>query len=214
MSHSASAIVYGMNATPSGQRLTPLDKLVLIYLADNWSTSGHLTYSIEKIAEFALVDYDTADKTIKSLEDNGAIWAIRQKMMQDEIRLADEIRKNKATSYQKRGVPKKIKAIVHSKDNYACVICKNTEDLCVDHILPEVEGGSDDIDNLQTLCRSCNSKKGTRGVVDSERTGVTTFESLRGIGKETFEALGSGETFIRKERENFYGKNTPDPSML
>lgn len=41
---------------------------------------------------------------------------------------------------------------------------------------------------------------------------TVTFDDLRGIGKETFDALGGGEAFIRNERENFYGKNAPDPS--
>jgi len=37
-----------------------------------------------------------------------------------------------------------------------------------------------------------------------------TFADLRGIGKKTFKALGGGETFLRRERENFYG-NAPNP---
>jgi hypothetical protein len=33
----------------------------------------------------------------------------------------------------------------------------------------------------------------------------TAWESLRGIGKEVFAALGGGESFLRSERQNFYG---------
>lgn len=40
-----------------------------------------------------------------------------------------------------------------------------------------------------------------------------TFADLEGIGKEAFAALGGGEAFIRSERENFYGDNTPDPGQ-
>ncbi len=48
---------------------------------------------------------------------------------------------------------------------------------------------------------------------DSSKPSPTvTFADLRGIGKKTFAALGGGEAFIRNERENFYGSNTPDPS--
>lgn len=45
-----------------------------------------------------------------------------------------------------------------------------------------------------------------------ESSPSVTFADLRGIGKKTFDALGGGEAFIRNERENFYGNNTPNPS--
>jgi 5-methylcytosine-specific restriction endonuclease McrA len=35
-------------------------------------------------------------------------------------------------------------------------------DLTIDHVVPRFGGGADNDDNLQILCRSCNSKKGTR----------------------------------------------------
>ncbi len=55
-------------------------------------------------------------------------------------------------------------------------------------------------------------------ILDVERRGGdepsprrVTFADLEGIGKEAFATLGGGEAFIRSERENFYGKDTPDP---
>jgi len=45
------------------------------------------------------------------------------------------------------------------KYNFKCVICGESNDLTKDHIQPLSKGGSNYIDNIQPLCRSCNSKK-------------------------------------------------------
>jgi len=51
---------------------------------------------------------------------------------------------------------------VFKRDNYRCVQCLRDLDLTVDHIHPRSKGGEDSEDNLQTLCRSCNSRKRDR----------------------------------------------------
>lgn len=48
------------------------------------------------------------------------------------------------------------------KYNFQCVACSSTDNLTIDHIMPVSKGGSDDLSNLQILCKSCNSKKGSR----------------------------------------------------
>jgi len=50
--------------------------------------------------------------------------------------------------------------------NYECMAgcdkeINKSNPLCVDHINPLVDGGRNDIFNLQILCKSCNSRKGT-----------------------------------------------------
>lgn len=51
---------------------------------------------------------------------------------------------------------------VFERDAYRCRHCATWVDLTIDHIIPRSRGGTDDETNLQTLCRSCNSKKGDR----------------------------------------------------
>lgn len=64
--------------------------------------------------------------------------------------------------YKKKKIGQSIARKVFEKDQYRCVTCGGFKDLCVDHIIPESKGGTLDLENLQTLCRSCNSKKGAK----------------------------------------------------
>jgi len=48
---------------------------------------------------------------------------------------------------------------VFERDGDQCLACGATEHLSIDHIVPLVKGGTNLRDNLQTLCRSCNSVK-------------------------------------------------------
>lgn len=51
---------------------------------------------------------------------------------------------------------------VFARSGNCCVYCGSRRELTVDHIVPVVRGGGDELDNLQVLCRSCNSAKGAR----------------------------------------------------
>lgn len=64
---------------------------------------------------------------------------------------------------KRSGVPRGIRHEVFKRDNYTCVECgARKEDgatLHVDHIIPVSKGGTDELDNLQTLCSDCNLNK-------------------------------------------------------
>ena len=61
---------------------------------------------------------------------------------------------------KRKPIPKAVREAVFKRDNYCCVKCGSTKNLEVDHKVSLANGGTDHIDNLQTLCRDCNRRKG------------------------------------------------------
>ncbi|KKN88436.1 hypothetical protein LCGC14_0249990 [marine sediment metagenome] len=61
---------------------------------------------------------------------------------------------------RRAAIPREVRQTVLQLDEFGCRRCGSGSDLTVDHITPIAKGGSNDVSNLQTLCRSCNSSKG------------------------------------------------------
>lgn len=51
---------------------------------------------------------------------------------------------------------------IGERDGFRCRVCGTDRTLTVDHVIAVANGGTDDDDNLQLLCRSHNSSKGAR----------------------------------------------------
>ena len=60
----------------------------------------------------------------------------------------------------KTSIPADLRWRVWERDNFTCLHCGTRKHLSIDHIIPESQGGLTIIENLQTLCVRCNSKKG------------------------------------------------------
>lgn len=63
-----------------------------------------------------------------------------------------------------------LRRMVLERDGYKCSQCNSRRRLEVDHIVPVDDGGTDDPDNLQTLCRNCHIRK-TRAEKESPWSG-------------------------------------------
>ena len=61
---------------------------------------------------------------------------------------------------KRKHIPKAVRDAVMERDNYTCVYCGSTNNPELDHNEAHANNGSDDDDNLQVLCRSCNRRKG------------------------------------------------------
>jgi hypothetical protein len=62
----------------------------------------------------------------------------------------------------KKPIPNGLRKQVFERDAYRCVSCGSWHDLQADHIIPESKGGPTTLENLQTMCRPCNVRKGAR----------------------------------------------------
>lgn len=117
-------------------------------------------------------------KSLNEYDDNGyggkrrqckaCINAVEERRMQTDPdfaehtrhrrRLATIRRKKKSVGSHTLAEWKALKA----QYNHTCICCKRQEpevQLTRDHIVPLSKGGTNNIDNIQPLCQSCNSKK-------------------------------------------------------
>lgn len=80
----------------------------------------------------------------------------------------------KRRSYSNGGkISEAVKLELIAKQGDSCNFCgeeilAKSRKISFDHIIPFVRGGSGDISNLQILCRSCNTIKGTRSQKEFE----------------------------------------------
>jgi len=66
-------------------------------------------------------------------------------------------------------IPKSVRRAAYQRDSYTCVRCglegsgetheEKIKGFAIDHINPNAAGGSSKLENLQILCRKCNSTK-------------------------------------------------------
>jgi hypothetical protein len=69
-----------------------------------------------------------------------------------------------AQIYKRQQIPFDLRKEVYERDGYTCQepSCGMRTHLSVDHVIAVTSGGATVLENLTTLCLSCNAKKGAR----------------------------------------------------
>ena len=69
---------------------------------------------------------------------------------------------NSGSLKRTRELSKSRRRRVLERDNHACQWCGSRKFLEVDHVVRYIDGGSDEFDNLRTLCHACHASRGGR----------------------------------------------------
>lgn len=98
----------------------------------------------------------------------------------DRVTGANWTRKVKGSGVSNDSSWHKLRLRAFKRDNYHCVQCGSNENLTVDHIQPLSLGGTNAMDNLQTLCADCHEDKHYTKFLDETFTGDNSYgESYR-----------------------------------
>lgn len=92
-------------------------------------------------------------------EKEGFYWKVVEHKRNLEKQKTYEFRRKKATQYTSKP---SVRKQIFKRDGAVCKSCNSKKSLTIDHIISVKNGGTDNHDNLQVLCRACNSSKGAR----------------------------------------------------
>lgn len=118
----------------------------------------YLAENVEQVAEYRKAYYETNAEKIKrtSLD-----WKIANKSQASAQTAKHRALKVKAGGAYSGAEFEALKLVTGN----VCLCCGISSDevtLAADHVIPLSRGGANDISNIQPLCQSCNSSKGTR----------------------------------------------------
>lgn len=141
------------------QSLEPVDKFVLLCICDG-AQDNRATVADASIARYTNLPECEVPQVIDRLVRLGFVL----RNSSEKFILAMPVNAPVARSFRKKVIGSRLRLTVFERDGYACLRCNSQKNLRADHVLPESEGGETVLGNLQTLCATCNSWKGTKTI--------------------------------------------------
>lgn len=144
------------------KEMNPVDKFVLMAIADRCGGRISTNNDICSIAEYTCVPTSKVSAAVERLVDSGHLHNIDRGHLRITAPEDDPI-----PSLPKKAIINRVlRSEVFMRDGYQCLCCgaRELNSLRADHVVPESKGGPTTIENLQTLCQPCNSRKGTKTI--------------------------------------------------
>lgn len=106
-------------------------------------------------------------------------WSERQYISDTSSSRVKKYRERRAAAglVQQWSASAELKSAIFQRDGDSCAYCRSMHDLTIDHRTPVHRGGTDDLENLQVLCRSCNGAK--RDMTHDEFVNRNVFETFQ-----------------------------------
>lgn len=128
-------------------------------VADMCDSESYLKYSPDDHLEILREQFSQVGLNLPDLRE------FREKIEIELLRRQEREKQRanlKGRRKQIQRVRNKLFIEIGNRDGFICKFCQAVKDLTLDHIHPVIEGGTDALENLQILCRSCNSRKSDR----------------------------------------------------
>ena len=147
-------------------------------LLDSYSRVTYLSWDIHKYHNDKapyLYDYEMCNLYIDDVESIYDAGFISDDQLIQYTQFIDRQRQRYFEFLDKRANKPRIRACKFTKDpavkrdvygkyGKVCLCCGSDKNISLDHVIPVVSGGQNEINNMQPLCKSCNSRKGTQTI--------------------------------------------------
>lgn len=153
--------VHHMSWALKQQHVTPTQKFLLLAIADGMNGEWDSLTGTESLSRYTNIPADEIHSAAADL------CALGLLIRHGAVYCLDcEPEYVAPSAPRKLAIPSALRMKVFLRDGFACLRCGELDpsNLRADHVVPESQGGEATIENLQTLCRSCNSWKGVKTI--------------------------------------------------